>query len=51
MTRQERVETRRPAILSKYDERLKAFHDFVLSQYVSLGVRELDDEKLPVSST
>ncbi len=46
VTRQDRVETRKPAILSNYDERLQAFLDFVLHQYVSLGVSELDDAKL-----
>lgn len=46
VTRQERVEFRKLAILSNYDERLAAFLDFVLGQYVSLGVSELDDAKL-----
>jgi type I restriction enzyme R subunit len=46
VTRRERVESRKPAILSNYDERLQAFLDFVLSQYVSEGVSELDDAKL-----
>lgn len=46
VTRQERVETRKPIILSSYDERLQAFLDFVLAQYVNLGVSELDDAKL-----
>ena len=46
VTRRERVETRKPGILSHYDERLQAFLDFVLGQYVSLGVSELDDGKL-----
>ena len=46
VTRQERVEVRKPAILSSYDARLQAFLDFVLGQYVSLGVGELDDAKL-----
>jgi len=46
VTRQERVETRKLNILSSYDERLQAFLDFVLTQYVSLGVSELDDAKL-----
>ena len=46
LTRERRVETRKPAILSNYDERLQAFLDFVLSQYVNLGVSELDDDKL-----
>ncbi len=46
VTRQERVETRKPVILSNYNERLQAFLDFVLHQYVGLGVSELDDAKL-----
>jgi type I restriction enzyme R subunit len=46
VTRQERAETRKPAILSHYDERLQAFLDFVLAEYVSHGVSELDDGKL-----
>ena len=46
VTRQERVEVRKPAILSSYEERLQAFLDFVLAQYVSLGVSELDESKL-----
>ncbi len=46
VTRQERVETRKPTILSSYGERLQAFLDFVLAQYVNLGVSELDDAKL-----
>lgn len=47
MTRQERAETHKERILSRYDEKLQAFLDFVLSQYVQEGVGELDQEKLP----
>ncbi len=46
VTRQDRVEGRKPLILPNYDEKLQAFLDFVMSQYVSLGVSELDDAKL-----
>jgi type I restriction enzyme R subunit len=46
VTREERVETRKPGILSHYEEHLQAFLDFVLAQYVSHGVSELDDAKL-----
>ena len=34
-------------ISSRYEDRLQAFIDFVLSQYVREGVGELDEEKLP----
>ena len=47
MTRLERVENRKATVLSSYDEKLKAFLDFVLAQYVERGVDELDSEKLP----
>jgi type I restriction enzyme, R subunit len=47
ITRQERVDTHKDAILSKYDEKLQAFLDFVLNEYVKEGVQELDDAKLP----
>ena len=46
ITRSERVEARKSNILSRYDERLQAFLDFVLVQYVKEGVGELDQEKL-----
>lgn len=46
ITRSERVETRKGNILNRYDSRLQAFLDFVLSQYVSQGVGELDQDKL-----
>jgi type I restriction enzyme R subunit len=47
ISRQERVELHRGAIHSQYDDKLQAFLDFVLSQYVQEGVSELDQEKLP----
>jgi len=47
ITREERVETHKAQIFSQYDEKLQAFLDFVLSQYVQEGVGELDQEKLP----
>ena len=34
-------------ILSRYDDKLQAFLDFVLAQYVSEGGDELDEAKLP----
>ncbi len=46
ITRQERVEGRKPLILPNYGEKLQAFLDFVLAQYVVEGVSELDPEKL-----
>jgi type I restriction enzyme R subunit len=45
--REERVAARRQTIVARYDERLQAFLDFVLLQYVEEGVGELDDAKLP----
>jgi type I restriction enzyme, R subunit len=47
MTRAERVETHKDQIFSQYDDRLQAFLDFVLAQYVKEGVGELDQSKLP----
>ena len=47
ITRRERAETRRASIVSRYDAKLQAFLDFVLSQYVKEGVGELDQAKLP----
>jgi type I restriction enzyme, R subunit len=46
IARSERVETRRGEILSRYENKLQAFLDFVLGQYVKQGVDELDLEKL-----
>lgn len=47
ITRAERAAHHRPAILQKHDETLRVFLDFVLDQYVSVGVEELDTDKLP----
>ncbi len=47
MTRAERVEGRKAAILSRYDAKLRTFIEFVLGQYVTQGVEELNREKLP----
>ena len=47
ITRAERVETRKELIFSQYDEKLQAFLDFVLAQYVTEGVGELAEDKLP----
>jgi type I restriction enzyme R subunit len=46
LTRSERVETHRGAIFARYDGGLREFLDFVLAQYVSQGVEELDQDKL-----
>ena len=47
ITREERVATHKHRIFSQYDEKLQAFLDFVLAQYVKEGVGELDQAKLP----
>ncbi|GMR19674.1 MAG: hypothetical protein BMS9Abin36_0269 [Gammaproteobacteria bacterium] len=47
MTREERVTTHKAAIFSRYDYKQQQFLDFVLSQYVREGVKELGQEKLP----
>jgi type I restriction enzyme, R subunit len=47
ITREERVNGHREQIFSHYDNRLQAFLDFVLFQYVKEGVGELDQAKLP----
>lgn len=47
ITRLERVEARRARIHEGRDEKLQAFLDFVLYQYVQEGVGELDQAKLP----
>jgi type I restriction enzyme, R subunit len=46
ITRPERVETRKGEIFARYDGELQAFLDFVLAQYVTQGVEELDQGKL-----
>jgi len=45
-TRLERAAHAQAGILKNYSEKQRAFIDFVLSQYVSQGVEELDAEKL-----
>ena len=47
ITREERVNAHREQIFSRYDDKLQAFLDFVLFQYVKEGVGELDQAKLP----
>lgn len=47
ITREERVNDRRTSILAPYDEKLRAFLEFVLGQYVQEGVGELATDKLP----
>lgn len=46
ITRAERVTNRRDKILSTYDDKLAAFIEFVLGQYVDQGVSELNPDKL-----
>jgi len=45
-TRAERAENGKSRMDGEYDEKLAAFLDFVLAQYVSQGVEELEQEKL-----
>ena len=47
ISREDRVGSRRNAILSRYQENQRDFLDFVLGQYIDQGVGELDPEKLP----
>lgn len=47
MSRHQRVTLHRPTIHDRYDEKQREFLDFVLDHYVSQGVGELDDGKLP----
>src|SRR6202521_2966087 len=46
ITRSERVETHKDAIFAPYDAKLQMFLNFVLGQYFTQGVGELDQEKL-----
>jgi type I restriction enzyme, R subunit len=46
ITRSQRVEDRKTKIFAHYNGKLQAFLEFVLAQYVSQGVEELDQEKL-----
>ncbi|MDQ2985657.1 MAG: DEAD/DEAH box helicase family protein [Armatimonadota bacterium] len=47
LTRRERAGRAYAAITASYGDRQKQFLEFVLSQYVRVGVEELDLEKLP----
>ncbi len=47
VTREERVAGHRNLIFSHYEDRQQAFLDFVLSQYVDVGVSELAADRLP----
>ena len=46
-TREQRVVTHKDLIYSHYEDKQQAFLDFVLTQYVNVGVDELQLEKLP----
>lgn len=46
ITREERVDSHKENIFKRYDSKLQTFLDFVLAQYISQGVGELDQEKL-----
>ena len=45
-TRAQRAAASKSLIVTHYDDRQQAFLDFVLAQYVSQGVEELDQDKL-----
>jgi len=47
MSRKTRVETNKQKIYASFDDKLHAFLDFVLQEYVKEGVDELDQRKLP----
>ncbi len=46
ITRRDRVSTRKDRILAQYDSPRQEFLDFVLDQYVAIGVSELGEEKM-----
>ena len=46
LTREERAARARMQISSQFDDKQQAFLDFVLAQYVKVGVGELDAQKL-----
>ena len=46
LTREQRATTAKVEISAHFNAKQQAFLDFVLAQYVSEGVRELDQEKL-----
>ncbi|MEZ0225734.1 MAG: EcoAI/FtnUII family type I restriction enzme subunit R [Alphaproteobacteria bacterium] len=45
-TREERAALARPAVSAHYNDKQRAFLEFVLSHYISVGVEELDKSKL-----
>jgi len=47
VTREERVDNQKDSIFMPYTDKQREFLQFVLGHYISLGVTELDDEKLP----
>ena len=47
ITRQDRAATQKNTIFAHYDDKQREFLDFVLSQYVKEGEKELDQAKLP----
>ena len=46
ITREERAERGKAVVTSTYEEKLSAFLEYVLGQYVETGVEDLDREKL-----
>lgn len=46
LTREERVDRARVAITTSFNDKQRAFLDFVLAHYISVGVEELDQDKL-----
>ncbi|WP_423910605.1 EcoAI/FtnUII family type I restriction enzme subunit R [Candidatus Spongiihabitans sp.] len=47
ISRKQRVDTRKAAILANYGYKQREFLEFVLGHYIKQGVGELDDRKLP----
>ena len=48
VTREERVSSHRAGIFEHYADKQQQFLSFVLDHYITQGVSELDQEKLPV---
>lgn len=48
ISREQRVEDHKGQIFSQYDYKQQEFIEFILTQYVRLGVAELDQDKLPM---
>jgi len=46
LSREERARNAKGAMVTRFNSKQQAFLDFVLSQYVKVGVQELDKEKL-----